>query len=100
MRAVAVRDAQIAKQNEIIALLAKHLEEMREEMQKTRDLAKLAITASTPPRNNRRPPPYFPSSNFPMLKTFPVHSVEPVSAILRSLTIDLTIPNPIYTSSS
>ena len=58
-----VNDLIIAEENKLIAQLPQEIDEMRVEMDKTRDLKFLAIIAKTPTLDNERTPLHFPSSD-------------------------------------
>ena len=81
----------------MIAQLLQEIDEMRVEMDKTRDLKILVIIAKTPTLDNERPPLHFPSSD-----TTSEHflnnsttSTTPKPSIIDSIT-----PNPQHASSS
>ena len=65
--ALAIRDNVIAEQSEMIAELARKLEMLQEEVNRTRDLANLAITTNAPVPGGHGPPLQIPPLNTPDL---------------------------------
>ena len=92
-----MNDLIIAEQNNLIAQLLQEIDEMRVEMDKTRDLKILAITAKTRTLDNERPQLHFPSSD-PTFEPFPNNSTT--STIPKPSIIDATTPSLEHASSS
>uniref|UniRef100_M1DL98 Gag/pol polyprotein n=1 Tax=Solanum tuberosum TaxID=4113 RepID=M1DL98_SOLTU len=97
---VTIRNAELTDQSELISQLMQRIADMQEELQQTKDLAKLAIASNEPPLETRRPPPPFPSLSSPLPNYFPTHSTGPITSTPNPHTIDLTISNAPYANTS
>ncbi|XP_049385670.1 uncharacterized protein LOC125849743 [Solanum stenotomum] len=93
---VTIRNAELADQSELISQLMQRIADMQEELQQTKDLAKLAIASNEPPLETRRPPPHFPSLSSPLPNYFPTHTTGPITSIPNPHPIDLTISSAPY----
>uniref|UniRef100_M1DY71 Uncharacterized protein n=1 Tax=Solanum tuberosum TaxID=4113 RepID=M1DY71_SOLTU len=76
--------------------------DMHEKLQQTKDLAKLTITSNEPPHphETRRPHPPFPSLSSSLPNYFPTYTTGPITSTHNPPTIDLTISNAPYASTS
>uniref|UniRef100_M1DK85 Uncharacterized protein n=1 Tax=Solanum tuberosum TaxID=4113 RepID=M1DK85_SOLTU len=83
---VTIRNAELANQSELISLLMQRIADMQEELQQTKDLAKLVIASN-------EPPPPFPSISSPLPNYFPTHTTGPITSTPNPHTIDLTVSN-------
>ncbi|XP_055806963.1 uncharacterized protein LOC129875730 [Solanum dulcamara] len=92
---IIVTDPIVAEQNELIAQLVQHIIEMRDEIQKNRDLSNLAIATNTLVPGERRPPLHLYPPNPPENMPNNPHVVP----TQKSPTIYFT-PNPHHASSS
>ncbi|KAK4724271.1 hypothetical protein R3W88_027050 [Solanum pinnatisectum] len=73
---------------------------MQEELQQTKDLAKLAIASNEPPFETRRPPPPLPSLSSLLPNYFPTHTTGPITSTPNPPTIDLIVSNAPYAITS
>ena len=85
------------EQNKLITQLLQEILEMKDEMDKTRDLTNLTVIANTPTLENDRPPLHFPISD-PTCDLFSNYSTT--STIQKHSIIDSTTPNSQLASSS
>ena len=53
---VTIRNAELTDQSELMSQLMQRITDMQEELQQTKDLAKLAIASNEPSLETRRPP--------------------------------------------
>ena len=97
---VTIRNAELTDQSELISQLMQRITDMQEELQQTKDLAKLDIALNEPPLETRRPPPHFPSLSSPLPNYFPIHTTGPITSTPNPHTIDLTVSNSPYASTS
>ena len=97
---VTIRNAELTDQSELMSQLMQRITDMQEDLQQTKDLAKLAIASNDSPLETRRPPPHFPSLNSPLPNYFPIHTTGPITSTPNPHTIDLTVSNAPYASTS
>ena len=63
---VTIRNVELTDQSELISQLMQRITDMQEDLQQTKDLAKLAIASNDSPLETRRPPPHFPLLSYPL----------------------------------
>ena len=97
---VTIRNAELTDQSELISQLMQRITDMQEELQQNKDLAKLSIASNEPPLETRRSPPHFPSLSSPLPNYFPIHTTGPITSTPNPHTIDLTVSNAPYASTS
>ena len=71
---VTIRNVELTDQSELISQLMQRITDMQEELQQTKDLAKLAIASNEPPLETGKPPPPFTSLSSPLPNYFPTHT--------------------------
>ena len=60
----------------------------------------MAIASNEPPLETGKPPPPFTSLSSPLPNYFPTHTTRPITSTLNPYTIDLTVSNAPYASTS
>ena len=62
---VTITNAEFTDHSELISQVMQRITDMQEDLQQTKDLAKLAIASNDSPLETRRPPPHFPLLSSP-----------------------------------
>ena len=97
---VTIRNVELTDQSDLISQLMQRITDMQEELQQNKDLAKLSIASNEPPLETRRPPPHFPSLSSLLPNYLPIHTIGPITSTPNPHTIDLTVSNAPYASTS
>ena len=97
---VTITNAEFTDHSELISQVMQRITDMQEELQQTKDLAKLAIASNEPSLETRRPPPNFPSLSSPLPNYLPIHTIGPITSTPNPHTIDLNVSNAPYASTS
>jgi len=97
---VSIINSELTDQRELIYQLMQKIADMQEELQQTKDLAKLSIASNEPPLETRRLPPSFPSVSSPLPNYFPTHTTTCITSTPNPPTIDLTVSSAPYANTS